>query len=116
MPIPNGWPSARPHPLAGAAAAEVRAQAEAAVAASARLGGGWQTSIQPVRGQIGSGALHRSAAVAPPCAVMADKLAGRSRIADTVINASGRHAAFDRTLDDEAAFAAQLEKFDVVAG
>ena len=98
---------------------EIRAQAERLLSAfAAAVGKNYQTGIQPVRGQIGSGALPvdllpsfaRSASVKrdavwtslpPPFRKLPIPVIGR--IEDGAL-------LFDvRTLDDEAAFAAQLD-------
>ncbi len=104
-------------------AAEIRAQAERLLPLLAKaLGGGWQTSIQPVRGQIGSGALPVDLLPSFALAVRGHEL---DKLADLFrrlpIPVIGRieddTLLFDlRTLDDEAAFVAQLGKLDVVVG
>lgn len=103
-------------------ATEIRAQAERLLPAFTRALGGLQTSIEEVRGQIGSGALPVDLL---PSHALAVRGKGLDKIADAFralpIPVIGRIADgtlfFDlRTLDDEAAFAAQLDKFDGVAG
>jgi len=103
-------------------AGQIRAQAERLLPAFARALAGLQTSIEEVRGQIGSGALPVDLL---PSFALAVRGKGLDRIADAFralpIPVIGRIADgtlfFDlRTLDDEAAFAAQLDKFDGVAG
>ena len=94
---------------------EIRAQAERLLPAfAAALGEGWQAGIEPVRGQIGSGALPVDLL---PSFALAARGKGLDALADTFrrlpIPAIGRIASdtllFDlRTLDDEAAFKAQL--------
>ena len=95
---------------------EIRAQAERLLPAfAAAIGKGWRAGIQQVRGQIGSGALPVD--LLPSFALCArgrglDKLAEAFR--KLPIPAIGRieegALLFDvRTLDDEAAFADQLE-------
>ena len=103
-------------------AEQIRAQAERLLPAFARALVGLQTSIEEVRGQIGSGALPVDLL---PSFALAVRGKGLDRIADAFralpIPVIGRIADgtlfFDlRTLDDETAFAAQLDKFDGVAG
>jgi len=98
-------------------AAEIRAQAERLLPLLSRmLGEGWRTAIQPVRGQIGSGALPVDLLPSFALAVRGhglDKLADRLR--HLPIPVIGRieddTLLFDlRTLDDEAALAAQLDE------
>jgi L-seryl-tRNA(Ser) seleniumtransferase len=95
---------------------EIRAQAERLLPSfAAAIGATYQAGIQPVRGQIGSGALPVD--LLPSFALCArgrslDKLATAFRkLAIPVIGRIEDGALlFDvRTLDDEAAFAAQLE-------
>jgi L-seryl-tRNA(Ser) seleniumtransferase len=95
--------------------AEIRAQAERLMPAFAQaLGSGWQTGIEPVRGQIGSGALPVDLL---PSFALAVTGRGLAKLADAFralpIPVIGRiqdgMLLFDlRTLDDEAAFVAQL--------
>jgi L-seryl-tRNA(Ser) seleniumtransferase len=108
-------------------AAEIRALAERilpalALALNGALGSGAKVGIEPVRGQIGSGALPVDRL---PSFALAIRTKGLDRLADAfrrlpipVIGRIGEGALyFDlRTLDDEAAFVAQLDKLDVVAG
>ena len=103
-------------------AEQIRAQAERLLPAFARALASLQTSIEEVRGQIGSGALPVDLL---PSFALAVRGKGLDRIADAFralpIPVIGRIADgtlfFDlRTLDDEVAFAAQLDKFDGVAG
>ena len=86
------------------------------------LGHGAKVGIEPVRGQIGSGALPVDLL---PSFALAIRTKGLDRLADAfrrlpipVIGRIGEGTLyFDlRTLDDEAAFVAQLDKLDVVAG
>ena len=86
------------------------------------LGPGAKVGIEPVRGQIGSGALPVDLL---PSFALAVRAKGLDRLADAfrrlpipVIGRIGEGTLyFDlRTLDDEAAFVAQLDKLDVVAG
>jgi L-seryl-tRNA(Ser) seleniumtransferase len=102
--------------------AEIRAQAERLLPAFAAALDGWQTSIEPVRGQIGSGALPVDLL---PSFALAVRGKGLDRIADAFrrlpIPVIGRIADgtlfFDlRTLTDEQAFAALLDKIDGLAG
>ena len=102
--------------------AEIRAQAERLLPAFAAALDGWQTSIEPVRGQIGSGALPVDLL---PSFALAVRGKGLDRIADAFrrlpIPVIGRIADgtlfFDlRTLNDEPAFAALLDKIDGLAG
>jgi L-seryl-tRNA(Ser) seleniumtransferase len=96
-------------------AAEIRAQAERLLPALAQaLGPTWQAGIKPVRGQIGSGALPVDLL---PSFALAVTGKGLAKLADAFrrlpIPVIGRlqdeTLLFDlRTLDDEAAFAAQL--------
>ena len=81
-----------------------------------------EVGIEPVRGQIGSGALPVDLL---PSFALAIRAKGLDRLADAfrrlpipVIGRIGDGTlCFDlRTLDDEAAFVAQLDKLDVVAG
>lgn len=103
-------------------AGQIRAQAERLLPAFARAVAGLQTSIAEVRGQIGSGALPVDLL---PSFALAVRGKGLDRVADAFrampIPVIGRIADgalyFDlRTLDDEAAFVAQLDTFDGVAG
>jgi L-seryl-tRNA(Ser) seleniumtransferase len=104
-------------------AAEIRAVAERLLpAVQAALGGRAQVSVAEVRGQIGSGALPVDLL---PSFALAIRAKGLDRIADCFrrlpIPVIGRIADGTlhldlRTLDDEAAFIAQLDKLDVVAG
>ena len=104
-------------------AAEIRAVAERLLPAVQRaLGAGAQVSVAEVRGQIGSGALPVDLL---PSFAIAIKARGVDRIADMfralpipVIGRIGDGTLyFDlRTLDDEQAFVAQLDKLHVVAG
>ena len=102
--------------------AEIRAQAERLLPAFAAALDGWQTSIEPVRGQIGSGALPVDLL---PSFALAVRGKGLDRIADAFrrlpIPVIGRIADgtlfFDlRTLTDEQVFAALLDKIDGLAG
>ena len=98
-------------------AAEIRTLAERIVPAlAAVLGHGAEVAIEPVRGQIGSGALPVDLL---PSFALAIRAKGLDRLADAFrglpIPVIGRIGAgklyFDlRTLDDEAAFVAQLDK------
>jgi L-seryl-tRNA(Ser) seleniumtransferase len=104
-------------------AAEIRARAERLLPAVAKaIGDNAQVGIEPVRGQIGSGALPVDLLPSFALAVRAkglDRLAADfRRLPIPVIGRISEGALyFDlRTLDDEAAFAAQLDKLDVVAG
>ena len=109
-------------------AADVRAQAERLLPGLRKvLGSAAEAGIEPVRGQIGSGALPVDLlpSFALAIRVPGKKGGGLDRLADAFrclpIPVIGRIADdtlfFDlRTLDDEAAFAAQLDKLDVVAG
>jgi L-seryl-tRNA(Ser) seleniumtransferase len=104
-------------------AAEIRALAERLLPAVAKaIGDNAQVGIEPVRGQIGSGALPVDLLPSFALAVRAkglDRLAADfRRLPIPVIGRISEGALyFDlRTLDDEAAFAAQLDKLDVVAG
>ncbi len=104
-------------------AAEIRAVAERLLpVGAAALGAGAQVSVAEVRGQIGSGALPVDLL---PSFAIAIKAKGLDKIADTfralpipVIGRIGDGTLyFDlRTLDDEPAFVAQLDKLHVVAG
>lgn len=103
-------------------AEEIRAQAERLLPAFAAALDGWQTSIEPVRGQIGSGALPVDLL---PSFALAVRGKGLDRIADAFrrlpIPVIGRIADgtlfFDlRTLNGEATFAVQLDKLDGLAG
>lgn len=99
-------------------AAEIQAQAERLLPALAdALGAGWQVGIEPVRGQIGSGALPVDLL---PSFALAVAGRGLDRLADGFrrlpIPVIGRiqdgTLLFDlRTLDDEPAFVAQLAEF-----
>lgn len=86
------------------------------------LGGDAKVAIEPVRGQIGSGALPVDLL---PSFALAIRAKGLDRLADSFrrlpVPVIGRISDgtlyFDlRTLEDEAAFVAQLDKLDVVAG
>jgi L-seryl-tRNA(Ser) seleniumtransferase len=98
-------------------AAEIRALAERVLPAlAAALGPGVEVAIEPVRGQIGSGALPVDLL---PSFALAIRAKGLDRLADAfrglptpVIGRIGAGKLyFDlRTLDDEAAFVAQLDK------
>ena len=86
------------------------------------LGGAAKVSIEPVRGQIGSGALPVDLL---PSFALAIRAGGLDRLADAFrrlpIPVIGRMKDgglyFDlRTLDDEDAFVSQLDKLDVLAG
>jgi L-seryl-tRNA(Ser) seleniumtransferase len=102
---------------------EIRALAERLLPPFARaLGGDAHAAIEPVRSQIGSGALPVDLLPSFALAVYAERL---DRLADAFrrlpIPVIGRISAgalfFDlRTLNDEAAFVAQLDRLDVVAG
>jgi L-seryl-tRNA(Ser) seleniumtransferase len=104
-------------------AAEIRALAERILPALAQaLGHGAKVGIEPVRGQIGSGALPVDLL---PSFALAIRTSGLDRLADAFrrlpIPVIGRISdgalTFDlRTLDDEAGFIAQLDRLDVVAG
>jgi L-seryl-tRNA(Ser) seleniumtransferase len=101
---------------------EIRALAERLLPALARaLGPAAEVEIEPVRGQIGSGALPVDLLPSFALAVYAgglDKLADAfRRLPIPVIGRISEGALyFDlRTLDDEAAFVRQLDKLDVVA-
>ncbi|MCC8428509.1 L-seryl-tRNA(Sec) selenium transferase [Reyranella aquatilis] len=104
-------------------AAEIRAVAERLLpAVRGVLGERAQVGVVEVRGQIGSGALPVDLL---PSFALAIRAKGIDRIADGFralpIPVIGRIADatlhFDlRTLDDEAAFVAQLDRLDVVAG
>jgi L-seryl-tRNA(Ser) seleniumtransferase len=104
-------------------AAEIRALAERLLPAVARaIGGDADVGIEPVRGQIGSGALPVDLL---PSFAIAVRTKGLDRLAAAFrrlpIPVIGRISEgtlyFDlRTLDDEAAFADQLDKLGVVAG
>ena len=99
-------------------AAEIHIQAERLLPALAQaLGRAWQAGIKPVRGQIGSGALPVDLL---PSFALSVKGKGLDKLANAFrrlpIPVIGRieddTLLFDlRTLDDEAAFAAQLAKF-----
>jgi L-seryl-tRNA(Ser) seleniumtransferase len=104
-------------------ASEIRALAERLLPAVAKaIGDSAQVGIEPVRGQIGSGALPVDLLPSFAIAVRAkglDRLAADfRRLPIPVIGRISEGTLyFDlRTLDDEAAFAAQLDKLDVVAG
>jgi len=104
-------------------AADIRAQAERLLPGLRKaLGRVVEASIEPVRGQIGSGALPVDLLESFALAIRGK---GLDQLSDTFrrlpIPVIGRIAddtlLFDlRTLDDEAAFASQLGKLDVVAG
>ncbi|MBN9088272.1 MAG: L-seryl-tRNA(Sec) selenium transferase [Reyranella sp.] len=100
-------------------ATEIHAQAERLLPALVQaLGAGWQAGIKPVRGQIGSGALPVDLLPSFALSVKAQgKGGGLDKLAEAFrrlpIPVIGRiqdeTLLFDlRTLDDEAAFAAQL--------
>jgi len=104
-------------------AADIRVQAERLLPALRKaLGGVAETGIEPVRGQIGSGALPVDLLESFALAMRGkhiDKLADSfrrlpipviGRIADDTLLLDLR------TLDDEAAFTSQLGQLDVVAG
>ena len=109
-------------------AADIRAQAERLLPGLRQaLGSMAEVGIEPVRGQIGSGALPVDllASFALTVRSQGKKSGGLNGLADAFrrlpIPVIGRIADdtlyFDlRTLDDEAAFAAQLDRLDVVAG
>jgi L-seryl-tRNA(Ser) seleniumtransferase len=96
-------------------ATEIHAQAERLLAVLAQaLGAGWQAGIEPVRGQIGSGALPVDLL---PSFALSVKGRGLDKLAEVfrhlpipvIGRIQGETLLFDlRTLDDEAAFAAQL--------
>ena len=102
---------------------EIRAQAERLLPAfAAALGDAWQAGIEPVRGQIGSGALPVDLL---PSFALSARGKGLDKLADAFrrlpIPAIGRIAndtlLFDlRTLDDEAAFASQLKSLPIQLG
>ncbi len=102
---------------------EIRALAERLLPPFARaLGGDARAAIEPVRSQIGSGALPVDLLPSFALAVYDE---GLDRLADAFrrlpIPVIGRISAgalfFDlRTLNDEATFVAQLDRLDVVAG
>ena len=104
-------------------AAEIRAVAERLLpAVKAALGDHATASVGEVRGQIGSGALPVDLL---PSFAIAIKAKGLDRIADrfrrlpipVIGRISDATLYFDlRTLDDEPAFVAQLDKLHVVAG
>jgi L-seryl-tRNA(Ser) seleniumtransferase len=103
-------------------AAEIRAQAERLLPAVARaVGAAAQVGIEPVRGQIGSGALPVDLLPSFAIAIHGARL---DRLADAFralpVPVIGRISSgvlyFDlRTLSDEADFVGQLDKLDVVA-
>jgi L-seryl-tRNA(Ser) seleniumtransferase len=102
---------------------EIRALAERLLPVVARaIGGDAAVGIEPVRGQIGSGALPVD--LLPSFAIAArgkglDRLAAafRGLPIPVIGRISDGTLYFDlRTLDDEAAFTAQLDKLHVVAG
>ena len=109
-------------------AADIRAQAERLLPGLRKvLGSRAEAGIEPVRGQIGSGALPVDLLASFALALRGSgrKGGGPDGLADAFrrlpIPVIGRIADdtlyFDlRTLDDEAAFAAQLDQLDVVAG
>ena len=100
-------------------AAEIRALAERVLPALvAALGPGTEVAIEPVRGQIGSGALPVDLL---PSFALAIRAKGLDRLADAfrglpipvIGRIGGGRLYFDlRTLDDEAAFVAQLDKLE----
>jgi len=104
-------------------AEDIRAQAERLLPTLRKaLGSAAEAGIEPVRGQIGSGALPVDLLASFALAMRGKGLDGLAdafrrlpipvigRIADDTLY-------FDlRTLDDEAAFVAQLDQLDVVAG
>jgi L-seryl-tRNA(Ser) seleniumtransferase len=102
---------------------EIRALAERVLPAFARvLGSAARVTIEPVRGQIGSGALPVDLL---PSFALAVHAGGLDRLADAFrrlpVPVIGRISDgvlyFDlRTLDDEDAFVAQLDKLHVMAG
>jgi L-seryl-tRNA(Ser) seleniumtransferase len=101
-------------------AMEIRAQAERLLPAfAATLGKAFQAGIQPVRGQIGSGALPVDLL---PSFALAVRGHGLQKLADAfrrlpipvIGHIKDDALLFDlRTLDDEAAFVGQLDKLDV---
>jgi L-seryl-tRNA(Ser) seleniumtransferase len=102
--------------------ADIRALAEHLLPAVGRaLGGRAHVAIEPVRGQIGSGALPVDLLPSFALAIRAEKLdrlaeAFRSLPIPVIGRISDGALYFDlRTLDDEQAFAGQLEGLDVVA-
>jgi L-seryl-tRNA(Ser) seleniumtransferase len=102
---------------------EIRAQAERLLPVVAKaIGGDAAVGIEPVRGQIGSGALPVDLLPSFAIAVRGkglDRLAAAFRgLPIPVIGRIGDGTLyFDlRTLDDEAAFTSQLDKLRVVAG
>ncbi len=104
-------------------AGEIKALAERLLAVVARaIGGDATVGIEPVRGQIGSGALPVDLLPSFAIAVRGkglDRLAAafRGLPIPVIGRISDGTLYFDlRTLDDEAAFAAQLDKLRVVAG
>jgi L-seryl-tRNA(Ser) seleniumtransferase len=104
-------------------ATEIRALAERLLPVVARaLGGAAAVAIEPVRGQIGSGALPVDLLASFALAVRGqglDRLAASFRRLPIPVIGRIHNGAliFDlRTLDDEAAFAGQLDKLHVVAG
>lgn len=109
-------------------AAEIRAQGERLLPAFRNaLAGAFEAGIEPVRGQIGSGALPVDllSSFALAAHGRGKRGSGLDKLADAlrrlpipVIGRIGEGTLFLdlRTLDDEAAFAAQLDRLDVVAG
>ena len=102
---------------------EIRAQAERLLPVVAKaIGGDAAVGIEPVRGQIGSGALPVDLLPSFAIAVRGkglDRLAAafRGLPIPVIGRISDGTLYFDlRTLDDEAAFASQLDKLRVVAG
>jgi L-seryl-tRNA(Ser) seleniumtransferase len=98
-------------------AAEVHAQAERLLPAlAAALGASWQAGIKPVRGQIGSGALPVDLLPSFALSVSGKRLdqlaeAFRRLPIPVIGRIQDEMLLFDlRTLDDEAAFAAQLPR------
>ena len=102
---------------------EIRALAERLLPVVAKaIGGDAAVGIEPVRGQIGSGALPVDLLPSFAIAVRGkglDRLAAafRGLPIPVIGRISDGTLYFDlRTLDDEAAFASQLDKLRVVAG
>ena len=102
---------------------EIRAQAERLLPAMAKaVGGAAKIAIETVHGQIGSGALPVEALPSFALALRGKGLDGLAdafrRLPVPVIGYIREDTLFFdvRTLDDEAAFMAQLGKLDVVAG
>jgi L-seryl-tRNA(Ser) seleniumtransferase len=101
-------------------AIEIRAQAERLLPSfAAALGNGFEAGIQPVRGQIGSGALPVDllpSFALSVCGHGLQKLADAFRRLPVPVigHIKDDTLLFDlRTLEDEAAFVGQLEKLDV---